>query len=85
MKDDGPKLVSLHHIDIATRNVRQISLSLHLAFLITFVKDLPTSECEDFLTDMASMKPAEISWLEKMESFIIKGSKTMPHLHYTVT
>lgn len=76
-KDDWSKLVSLHHIDIATRNVRRISLSLHLAFLITFVKNLPTSECEDFLTDMASMKPAEISkrWSENMESFLIKGSK----------
>lgn len=74
-KEDWSKLVSLHHIDIATRNVRRISLSLHLAFLITFVKSLPASECEDFLTDMASMKPAEISkrWSEQMENLVIKG------------
>ena len=48
MKDDDKQewlnLDSVHHLDMATRNVRRISISLHLAFLITFAKHLPELE-----------------------------------------
>ena len=75
-KQEWSNLVSVHHIDMATRNVRRISISLHLAFLITFAKHLPELECEEFLSDAKHTQPVELSrkWSGKLERFMDDGS-----------
>ena len=75
-KQEWSSLVSVHHIDMATRNVRRISISLHLAFLISFARFLPESECEEFLADARHNQPAELSrkWSGKFDRFMDEGS-----------
>ena len=46
-------LVCKHHIDMATKNVRRISIPLNSAYLISFAKNLPEAEYEEFLSDTA--------------------------------
>ena len=75
-KQEWSNLVSVHHIDMATRNVRRISISLHMAFLISFAKNLPESDCEEFLGDARHTQPVELSrkWSAKFERFMDEGS-----------
>ena len=74
-KQEWSSLVSVHHIDMATRNVRRISLSLHLAFLISFARNLPELECEEFLADARHKQSAELSrkWSCMFERFLDEG------------
>ena len=75
--DDWKKLVSVQHIDTATRYVRRIALSLHLAFLIEFSKSLESAEQESFWTEMQIVDEATLSktWSKKFEDFLHKGSE----------
>ena len=75
-KQEWSNLVSVHHIDMATRNVRRLSIALHLAFLITFAKTLPESECELFLYEARHSQHVEVStkWSERLERFMDKGT-----------
>lgn len=74
--DEWKKLVSAQHIDSATKYIRRISLSLHLAFLIAFSNNLSQDQKECFLQDMESGTPCEVArtWSSQFEKFLEDGS-----------
>lgn len=43
------KLTTTQHIDVATRNIRRLSTSLHIASVLKFMSVLPPEDVEDFL------------------------------------
>lgn len=59
-QENWSRLVSTDHIDAATKNVKRLGQAINLAFLVTFAKHLPVTECEMFLNDMNSLEPAAI-------------------------
>ena len=71
-KQEWSNLVSVHHIDMAIRNVRRISISFNMAFLISFAKNLPESDCEEFLGGARHTLPVELSrkWSAKFGRFM---------------
>ena len=81
MKDDGEddwrKLVSIQHIDMATQQIRRIAMSLHLAFLVVFLKSLKTDDQEMLLTDIETDEPDTLAdkWMNNFNSFMEKSSK----------
>ena len=76
-KEDWTTLVSIQHIDRATRYVKRISLSLHLAFLVSFAQSLDDENLAEFLNSMESEDEDVISknWGEKYEQFLEHGAK----------
>ena len=70
-------LMSAQHIDTATRYVKRVSLSLHLAFMVVFARSLENKDLENYIYDLETLEPKEISekWGEKFEEFLEKGSK----------
>ena len=76
-QEDWKRLVSVQHIDIATKYVRRIAVSLHIAFLIVFSKWLAAEEQELFLQDMemGEFAAAANSWAQRFEDFLESGSK----------
>ena len=81
MRDDDQenwsRLISTHNIDAATKNVKRLGQAINLAFLVTFAKNLPVTECEMFLNDINSLEPAAIStkWSAHLERFLDEGSE----------
>ena len=81
MRDDDQenwsRLISTHHIDAATKNVKRLGQAINLAFLVTFAKNLPVTECEMFLNDINSLEPAAVStkWSGHLERFLDEGSE----------
>ena len=75
-QDNWSRLAFIHHIDAATRNVKRLGQAINLAFLITFTKQLPVTDCEIFLNDMNSLKGVDMfaKWSEKLERFLEEGS-----------
>ena len=75
-QDDWKRLVSVQHIDIATRHVKRIAVSLHIAFLVVFTKSLPVSEQQLFWNDMETAEASVLAerWSERFEDFLQKSS-----------
>ena len=75
-REDWKTLVSADHIDTATKHVKRLSLSLHLAFLVEFAKSLTTEEQESFLSEMESDEPSSIAdtWSSRFQKFLDEGS-----------
>ena len=76
-QDDWKRLVSVQHIDIATRHVKRIAASLHIAFLVVFTKSLPANEQQLFWNDMETGEASVIAecWAERFEDFLQSGSR----------
>lgn len=57
--------------------MKRLGQAINLAFLVTFAKHLPVTECEMFLNDMNSLEPAAVStkWSGHLERFLEKGSE----------
>ena len=85
-KSDWSKLVSVTHIDVATRYVKRLGLSFQLGFLIVFSQTLEQEELENFLADMESLSPLQIAenWNSRFEKFIEEGRQNNATfaLHY---
>lgn len=64
MRDDyteeWQKLVSLQHINTATKVIKRLAVSLHLAFLIVLAK-YDSDQRSSFLTDMDSPQSSQCS------------------------
>ena len=75
-REDWKTLVSADHIDTATKHVKRLSLSLHLAFLVEFAKSLAAEEQECFLSEMESDDPSSIAhtWSSRFKEFLDEGS-----------
>ena len=69
--------MSAQHIDTATRYVKRVSLSLHLAFMVVFTRYLDNRKLENYIYDLETLEQKEISerWNQKFEEFLEKGSK----------
>ena len=69
------KIIGLHHIDVATRHIKRLGQSLHVAFLVKFLEQL-SEEDQSSLLDVLSGKSASYEpWSSKLESFMEEGSK----------
>ena len=82
MRDDNDdkdwgKLVSIQHIDIATKNVRRLGQSLHLALLLSFQTTLSADEKKQYVAALLSGKPrvAQEQWQERYDGYIKKGKQ----------
>lgn len=77
-QDDLAKLVSIQHIDVATRYVKRLALALHLAFMICFTQTLEADELESFIRDMENNTANEAAnnWSTKFEKYVQMGSQT---------
>ena len=77
MKDDDEetdwkKLVSLAEIECAARNIRRLSLSLHIAMFATYLKTLTPIESDNVLEDLQglSLQEVEQRWGTSYDTFI---------------
>ena len=70
-KSDWSKLMSVTHIDMATRYVKRLALSFQQAFVIVFSQTLDQEELESFLSHMETLSPVQIAdnWNTKFEKF----------------
>ena len=75
-REDWKALVSADHIDTATKHVKRLSLSLHLAFLVEFAKSLAAEEQECFLSEMESDEPSSTAntWSSRFQEFLNNGA-----------
>ena len=74
-EEDWRKLLSAEHIDTATRHIRRLSITFHLAFLVTFIKSLPAHQRELLLSSLEKEEPSKVSedWGQLYETFIQEG------------
>ena len=81
MKDDNEedwkKLVSVQHIDTATKYVKRIAQSLNLAILVTFLKSLTKDDQEMLITDMETEQPVTLAnnWSLRFNKFLEETSR----------
>ena len=62
-ESDWMKLVNIQNIEIATRNIKRLSATLHISFLITFMKHLPKDKRFHFLNDIKTpSSDTTIAW-----------------------
>ncbi len=75
--NDWAKLISATHIDAATRNVRRLSTSLHLAFLTKFMQSLSDNKSKELQLDISTLPAEELccKWDEEFINYINRGSK----------
>lgn len=76
-KQTGKKLVSLAEIESAARNIRRLSLSLHIAIFSTYVQSLPPIESDNLLEDLKCLTPKEVEqrWDRSYCLFIKQASE----------
>ena len=76
-EDDWRKLVSVQHIDTATKYVKRIAQSMNLALLVTFLKSLTKDDQEILITDMETEQPATLAkkWSFKFNKFLEETSR----------
>ena len=55
-RQDWSKLITAQHIDEATRCVKRLSQSLYIAILISFIKQLPSSDSSKLIEELSSNK-----------------------------
>ena len=64
MKDDTSnewmKLVTAAHIEVATKNVRRLSIALHISFLTKYMSTLSEEKSTKLRGDMISMETHEM-------------------------
>ena len=72
-RDEWSKLASAEHIDAATRNVKRLAVSIHLALLLQFMTSLSVTARENMLNDLATLPPVQMSskWDRAFQDFII--------------
>ena len=75
-QDEWAKLISIQHIDMATKHVRRLALALHLAFLISFMDYTEPEALQEFLNDMETEDCAEITskWAVQFRDYLAYGS-----------
>ena len=76
-EEDWKKLVSVQHIDTATKYVKRIAQSLNLALLVTFLKSLTKDDQEMLITDMETEQPVTLAnnWSCKFNTFLEETSR----------
>lgn len=68
-QEDWAKLISVQHIDTATRQIKRKALSLHLAFVVTFAQTLELEQIESFFY---------MTWkLRKLQRWQVDGDPTL--------
>lgn len=75
---DWMKLINIQNIEIATRNIKRLSATLHIAFIITFMKSLTADERSRFLEYMKSISTpikATSQWEPLFCDFMAKSSE----------
>ena len=74
-EEDWRKLLSAEHIDTATRHIRRLSITFHLAFLITFIKSLPAQQKKLLLSSLETEEPSKVchGWDQMYETFMKEG------------
>ena len=77
MRDDDvkewKKLIKPDHIDKATRYIRRLSLSLHLAFICTFMQTLSLADAEEMQECIISSTVLGSRWETDFNRFMQKG------------
>ncbi len=77
---DMTHLVSMQNIEDATRNIRRISFSLHLAFIIKFLEYLPTEEAQlarkHLSEDLMDCSETRLMYHKKYSDFLENTSKS---------
>ncbi|XP_045182551.2 uncharacterized protein LOC123541205 [Mercenaria mercenaria] len=75
-QDDLTKLISIQHIDVATRYIKRLALALHLAFLIAFTQYLAIEQVEEFIVDVETNDSKQVAekWSTQFEDFLSYGS-----------
>jgi hypothetical protein len=92
MRDDDDtswaKLINIHHIDVATRNIKRLSHALHAAFIIKFSSTLKKEEGCKLLNELSSLPGPCVAekWNSQYATFIEKGCKVNATfaLHYDI-
>lgn len=92
MKDenesDWSKLLSIQHIDTATKIIKRISTALHVAFLMKFQESLPLYDSVEFANNVLNLKPNKLAekWGKKLDDFITKSREVNAKfdLHYNM-
>ena len=75
-ESDWMKLVNIQNIEIATRNIKRLSATLHITFLITFMKSLSQESRYEFLKAMRNPSSDEVErWKPIYFDFIDVSSK----------
>ena len=74
-KKDWKKLITMNHIDIATRYVRRLALSFHMAFMCRFLHCLEENEAKEITTMLDNGKQVEASntWNDRYREFMEAG------------
>ena len=75
-QEEWAKLVSIQHIDMATKHVRRLAIALHLAFLISFMDYIKSEDLHEFVDDMETGDCTDISskWATKFQEYLAFGS-----------
>lgn len=75
-ENEWAKLATTVHIEAATRVMRRLSLSLHVAFLLVFMRTMSSSENNEFKDDIQSKHPKDLctKWDEKYQKFLKDAS-----------
>lgn len=74
-KKEWPKLISMDHIDVATKYVRRLSLSFHISFMCRFLQSLKPEEALAIIDMLEEGKIEETSslWSSKFQDFMNTG------------
>ncbi|CAC5412713.1 UBE2D [Mytilus coruscus] len=74
-KKEWPKLVTMDHIDVATKYVRRLSLSFHISFICRFLQSLKQEEALAVIDMLEKGKIEETSslWSSKFQDFMNTG------------
>ena len=82
MRDDSrqewSKLITAQHIDEATRCVKRLSQGLHIALLISFIRQLPPSDSSKLIEELSSNRSPEtlaLHWDAKIQKFSADSSQ----------
>ena len=74
-QEEWAKLVSIQHIDMATKHVRRLAISLHLAFLIPFMDYIKSEDLQECADDMETGDCTDISskWATQFQEYLVFG------------
>jgi len=82
MRDDDStewaKLISAHHIDVATRHVMRLAKALRLSFILKFSTELSEDEAHDLFQDLQSLTGPEVAarWHDRFNAFLERGKSS---------
>ena len=73
---DWMKLVESTHIDHATRNIKRLSLTIHLFLMVLFIRSLSADDATKFLLMLDTLEMDDaIKWAPMFEDFLNKSRK----------